>query len=168
MDSGSKGRTRSSADWNAAMTATRETLGSQDDIFRGKDLVTNDQRLLRLPTIEAQLAAWIRGYEQGMVSRCLTLKRTGFSLYVRCSLRDIEGTELVTLDIAKISSPPKYRGRGWFRSLRQIAEALNPWHATYYEMVHNERLATHLKSAGLASDIARCYYKIHKITDRRS
>ena len=42
---------------------------NRDDIFKGKDLVTNDQRLLKLPTIEAQLAAWIRGYEQGMVSR---------------------------------------------------------------------------------------------------
>ena len=144
------------------MTAAVATLEGLDDIFIGDSLFANDQRLLRLPTIEAQLAAWIRGYEQGRVSRCVRLQRAAFSLYVRCSLRDIEDMELVTLDIAAVQVPEKFRGRGWFRSFRQIAEALNPWHATYYEMVHNGRLATHLQSAGLTSDMELCYYKLHR------
>ena len=139
------------------------TIEGRDDIFTSRDLFTNDKCLLRLPTIEAQLAAWIRGYEQGSVSRCVRLQRTAFALYVRCSLRDIEGIELVTLDIAAVQVPEKFRGRGWFRSFRQIAEALNPWHATYYEMVHNDRLAVHLQSAGYKGDTELCYYKIHRV-----
>ncbi len=142
--------------------ATATTPSSPNDIFVDDRNFTNDQRLLRLPTIEAQLAAWIRGYEQGRVSRCARLQRAAFSLYVRCSLRDIEGIELVTLDIAAVQVPEKFRGRGWFRSFRQIAEALNPWHATYCEMVHNERLAAHLQSAGYKGDTELCYYKIHR------
>ena len=155
-------RARSAAEWDAALIISTEIPSSPNDIFVDDLNFTNDQRLLRLPTIEAQLAAWIRGYEQGRVSRCVRLQRAAFSLYVRCSLRDIEDMELVTLDIAAVQVPEKFRGRGWFRSFRQIAEALNPWHATYYEMVHNERLATHLQSAGLASDMELCYYKIHR------
>ena len=160
-------RARSAAERNASVTAAAVDLGSHGDIFIGDDHYANEQRLLRLPTIEAQLAAWIRGYEQGKVSNCGHLRRSGFSLYVRHSLHLIDDKELMALDIASIQAPEKFRGRGWFRSFRQIAEALNPWHATYYEMVHNERLAVHLQSAGYMNDVWRCYYKLHGVPTGR-
>lgn len=162
MARGPLARARSASEWDAALMEVVSTLENRDNVFTSSDLFKNDQRLLRLPTIEAQLATWIRGYEQGRVSRCVRLQRAAFTLYARCLLRDIEDVELVMLDIAAVQVPEKFRGRGWFRSFCQIAEALNPWHATYYEMVHNERLAAHLQSAGYKGDTELCYYKIYR------
>jgi hypothetical protein len=51
------------------------------------------------------------------------------------------------LDIASITIPESARGRGWFRQFRQIAEALNPWDATYYEAVLNPRLEAYFNEA---------------------
>jgi len=125
------------------------------------DKVTNDERIRRLPTLESQLAAWIYAVDQNLASRNLTLRRAGFQVYVRRSHRKLEGAYLTTLDIATANVPERYRGRGWFRSFRQIAEALNPWDATYYEAVHNPRLAAHFSSEGLASDGELCFYAVH-------
>ncbi len=126
----------------------------------GQDIITNDQRLLRLPSLEAQLAAWTDAVERGLVSERLHLQWGGFRLYVRRSHRDLGGRKLQTLDIASIDIPKRFRGRGWFRSFRTIAEALNPWEATYYEMVNNSDLAAHLTTAGLKSDTDRCFYSL--------
>lgn len=126
----------------------------------GQDIITNDQKILRLPSLEAQLAAWVEAVGRAVVSERLHLRRNGFRLYVRRSLREIEGRTIQTLDIAAIEIPKRFRGRGWFRSFRTIAEALNPWDATYYEMVNNSDLAAHLATAGLKSDTDRCFYSL--------
>jgi hypothetical protein len=126
----------------------------------GHDVFDNDRMLLRLPSLEAQLAAWIDGVDQGLVSRCLHLRRNGFQLYVRKSRRDIEGMDMTTLDIASLGIPKKLQGRGWFQSFRSIAQALNPWDVTYYEMVHNQHLAQHLEASGLSRDSELCFYAL--------
>jgi hypothetical protein len=126
----------------------------------GHDVFANDRMLLRLPSLETQLAAWIDGVDQGIVSRCLHVHRSGFRLYVRQSDRDIDERKLTTLDIASLGIPRQLQGRGWFQSFRRITEALNPWDATYYEMAHNQRLAQHLEASGLSSDSELCFYAL--------
>lgn len=108
--------------------------------------------ILRLPTLEAQVAAWIKAAESDLVHRSLHLHRRGFKAYVRRARHNLDGRVVETLDIASISIPEKEQGRGWFKSFRRIVEALNPWEATYYESVLNPRFEAYFHKEGLPSD----------------
>ncbi|MBU8977752.1 hypothetical protein JI752_016510 [Lysobacter sp. MMG2] len=113
-------------------------------------LVRNDAALLRLPSVEAQLLAWMQLVETHLVSRCLTLRRGGFRLYVRRSTWSLPGMgeAAITLDLANVFLTPALRGRGWFQCLLGLVDATNPWDATLVEAVHNPRLAQFLRSSG--------------------
>ncbi|MEV8519503.1 hypothetical protein ABZR86_06855 [Dyella marensis] len=123
-----------------------------------------DDYILRLPSLESQFAAWVCAVDRNLASRNLTLKRAGFRAYVRRSYRKLDGIPVVTLDIASISIPERFRGRGWFRQFRQIVEAMNPWNATYYESVHNPQLASYFRSEGLSRDGSCSFYVMHSLT----
>lgn len=125
----------------------------------------NDERIFRLPTLESQLAAWVSAVRHDEASRNLTLKRRGFNVYVRRSYRVLQGANVTTLDIASITIPEKARGRGWFRYFRQIAEALNPWNATYYESVLNPRLLAYFNEQGLTPHAENSYYVMHRLPE---
>ena len=53
------------------------------------DVIDEEDQILRLPSLESQLAAWIEAIEEGRVRRNVWLKRGGFQLYVRRSERII-------------------------------------------------------------------------------
>lgn len=109
----------------------------------------------------AVVAAWVDAANRGFVSKNLHLNRAGFRLYVRQGMHSFGDLDCKTLDIASIGIPENHRGRGWFRSFRRIAEALNPWEVTLYECVHNERLADYFRSEGLASDGPISFHTLH-------
>jgi hypothetical protein len=108
--------------------------------------------ILRLPTLEAQVAAWVKAADSDLVHRNLHLHRRGFKAYVRRARHKLNDRIVETLDIASISIPEKEQGRGWFKSFRHIVEALNPWEATYYESVLNARFEAYFRKEGLSSD----------------
>ncbi|NCT68493.1 MAG: hypothetical protein GXC76_12765 [Rhodanobacteraceae bacterium] len=118
----------------------------------------NESLILKLPSVEAQLATWIQAVDQNLVNRSLTLMRGGFTVYVRKSRRTLDGSNVTTLDIASINIHERHRGRGWFRAFRSVAESLNPWDATYYECVNNQRLASYFRSARLSAEHENCFY----------
>lgn len=108
--------------------------------------------ILRLPSLEAQVVAWMEAADNNLVRHNLHLHRRGFKVYVRRSHRKLDGRWVETLDIASISILEKERGRGWFRNFRRIVETVNPWDATYYEAVLNPRLDAYFRKEGLPSD----------------
>jgi hypothetical protein len=116
------------------------------------------RRINRLPTIESQLVAWINAVDRGEAARAITLKRAGFSVYVRRSHRRIEGRDVITLDIANVAIPLRWQRRGWFTAFRQLAERLNPWDAVIYEAVINPDLNRSFQRAGLNTFGEDSYY----------
>lgn len=109
------------------------------------DVIDEEDQILRLPSLESQLAAWIEAIEEGRVRRNVWLKRGGFQLYVRRSERIIGQPSLIMLDIASLSVPRRFQSRGWFKQFRRVAESLNPWDATYYEAVVNDQLDSYFR-----------------------
>lgn len=117
-----------------------------------------ERAIQRLPSVETQLIAWIDAIERGETGRCITLKRSGFRLYIRRTSHLIDGADVMMLDVASVTIPEKFRGRGWFTAFRGLAERVHPWQATYYESVLNPRLRSHLERAGLIPDGERSFY----------
>ena len=130
----------------------------------------SERAIQRLPSVETQLIAWIDAIERGDTGRCITLKRGGFRLYIRCTSHRIDGEDVMMLDIANITIPEKLRGRGWFSAFRRLAERVHPWQATYYESVLNPRLRNYFERAGLVPDGERSFYawSAPKTEDRSS
>lgn len=112
----------------------------------------HEAAILKLPSLEAQVVAWMEAAANDLVHRNLHLHRRGFKVYVRRSERRLDDRWVNTLDVASISIPEKERGRGWFRSFRRIVEAVNPWDAVYYEAVINPDLDAYFRKEGLAND----------------
>ncbi len=125
------------------------------------DQWANEKTIRRLPTVELQLLAWIRLVDTQRISRCMDLRRGGYRLYLRRSVRDLEGfaDDAVVLDIASVALTPKLRSRGWFRGFLELTDALNPWDATYVECVGNPRLADYLARSGYFVDGECSYYR---------
>lgn len=119
-----------------------------------------ESAILRLPSLEAQVVAWIAAADRNLVDRRLHLHRGGFKAYVRRSHRCLGDRWVTALDIASISIAEKDRGRGWFRNFRRIVEAINPWEATYYEAVINPRLEAYFRREGLPQK-AGGFYVLH-------
>jgi hypothetical protein len=114
--------------------------------------LAQEAAILRLPSLEAQIVAWVDAVDDDLVHRNVHLHRRGFKAYVRRSRRLLDGRWAKTLDIASISISEKERGRGWFKHFRRIVEAVNPWDATYYEAVLNPRLEAYFRKEGLSND----------------
>jgi len=112
----------------------------------------HEAAILRLPSLEVQVVAWMEAVDGDLVHRNLHLHRRGFKAYVRRSHRLLDDRWVKTLDIASISISEKERGRGWFKNFRRIVEAVNPWDATYYEAVLNPRLDAYFRKEGLSSN----------------
>ncbi|HZX77309.1 hypothetical protein [Lysobacter sp.] len=114
------------------------------------DSWSSTKALWRLPTIEAQFVRWLELIDAGTVHNSIDLKRNGTSLYLRRSVRSLPCVDeaATTLDIASVCVSSTVQGRGWFTAFLAIADALNPWDATYVECVHNVRLAAFLPTAG--------------------
>lgn len=129
-----------------------------------QDRWKNTKRILRLPTLEAQLVAWIRQVDQRKVLRCVDLKRSGSNLYARKSIRSLTGMgeNLRALDIANISLNPKIRSRGWFTTFLEIVDEVNPWDVTYVEAVRNPRLAGFLPRVGFIEMPHENFYRPSK------
>jgi len=111
----------------------------------------HEAAILKLPSLEAQVVAWMDAVASDLVHRNLHLHRRGFKAYVRRSERRLDDRWVTTLDVASISIPEKERGRGWFRNFRRIIESVNPWDAVYYEAVLNPHLDAYFRKEGLAS-----------------
>jgi hypothetical protein len=111
-----------------------------------------------LTSVETQLIAWIDAIERGETGRCVTLKRSGFRLYLWRTSHLIDGADVVMLDVPNFTIPEKFRGRGWFTAFRRLAERVHPWQATYYESVLNPRLRSHLERAGMIPDGKPSFY----------
>jgi hypothetical protein len=117
-----------------------------------------EREINRLPSIETQLITWIDAVGRADAGRCITLKRHGFRVYVRMSLRKLGDRTWTTLDIANVTVPQRFQRRGWFTAFRHLAERLNPWDATYYEAVINLGLRRHFQAAGLHTDGSDSFY----------
>ena len=117
-----------------------------------------EDRLLRLPSVEAQLAAWVVAVDRDLARRNLWLGRNGFKVYVRRSHRTLGHESLTTLDIASVTVPERLRRRGWFKQFRRLAEALNPWDATFYEAVMHPDLEQYFRQANVTPHGADSFY----------
>lgn len=121
----------------------------------------NEQAVRRLPTVELQLLAWIRLVDSQHIARCVGLCRGGYRLYVRRSVRNLDGVgeEAVALDIANVCLSPKLQNKGWFGEFLQLVDALNPWDATYVECVNSPHLARYLARCGYRLDGPSSYFQ---------
>jgi len=117
-----------------------------------------EDRLLRLPSVDAQLAAWVVAVDRDLARRNLWLSWNGFKVYVRRSHRILGQESLITLDIASVTVPERLRQRGWFKQFRRLAEALNPWDATFYEAVMHPDLEEYFRQANVTPYGADSFY----------
>lgn len=67
-------------------------------------------------------------------------------VYVKFAKRlGSDGSLVPTIEFASINVNPRYQGRALFKNLINYADQTYPGHAIFVELVHNERLAHHLR-----------------------
>lgn len=83
-------------------------------------------------------------------------------VYVRKGIRYIEGQMLNTVDVANIESPPKYKGKGFFKQFMLKVESLG--RPIFVENIHNPNLFDMLKKHGYqevqSATICKHLYKL--------
>ena len=68
------------------------------------------------------------------------------TVYVQFSKRmGVDGNLVPTIEFNNIGVKPRYQGHGVFKGLINYADQTYPGHAIFIELVHNERLAHHLR-----------------------
>lgn len=113
------------------------------------------EELRSLPTVEAQLLAWIEIMKAPNPRVYLSkswLMDDVMGVYVRKSERLLEREMITCIDIATAKVREDLRGQGRFSAFLRTAISVNPWEAVYFEQVGNEWLAASFRKRGYYED----------------
>jgi hypothetical protein len=89
------------------------------------------------------------------------LSGSDMQVYVRKSMRFLDGKQYVMLDIGNVEVRKK--GKGKFTKFLQEAEGLNPWHGVYVENVFMPRFQVFFLKQGYiqaTKEFAPSFYKM--------
>ncbi len=121
-----------------------------------------------LPTIEAQLVAWMDLTASLGLKRIrnMWLMEDGTHIYVRYSERFLLRSVVRCLDIAHAQMEETLHGKGRFTAFVRFAAAINPWDAIYFEHVGNPWLLSSFRRRGYYEDVNFRSRNFYYFTDK--